>query len=82
MAVATSRPVSAASARLPCPGERDIENPVKLADMPERERPQKRSQRRRSHHPVPKHPRGAPAAQHVAVIDAVCAEQHRVNPIS
>jgi len=41
-----------------------------------------RAERRRSHHPVPKHPRGAPAAQHVAVIDAVCAEQHRVNPIS
>jgi hypothetical protein len=44
---------------------------VKLADMAEGERPQKRPERRRRHRPDPEHRLGAPSTQHAAVIDAV-----------
>ena len=52
---------------------------VELADMPERERPQKRPQRRRGHHRVPQHQAGRPGAQHVHVIDAVSAGEHPMH---
>jgi hypothetical protein len=55
------------------------QHPVELTDMPERERPQKRAQRRRRHRPVTEHHLGAPGPEHVAVIDAVRPEQHRVD---
>ena len=52
---------------------------VELADMPERERAQKRPQRRGRRHPAAQQPARAARAQHVAVIDAVGAQHHRVD---
>jgi ribosomal protein S15P/S13E len=45
--------------------------------MPERERPQKRSQRRRGRDAVAEHRPGLPGSQQVAVLDAVRAQGHR-----
>jgi hypothetical protein len=53
------------------------EHPVQLADMPERERPQERPQRRRRRHPVPEHSASLPRTQHAAVLDAVRPQTHR-----
>ena len=55
------------------------EHPVKLADMTEGERAQKRPQRRRGRDPMPKHHSGLARAQHVAVIDAIRSERHRAE---
>ncbi len=48
--------VAGPRARRPCPTQRFRGNLVELAEMPERERPQERAQRRGSHHPEPQHP--------------------------
>jgi len=50
---------------------------VELADVPERERPQERPERRRRRDRVPEDLTTSPRAQQVAVIDAVRAECHR-----
>jgi hypothetical protein len=55
------------------------EDAVELADVPERERAQKRPERRRRRHALSEHVPGATGAQHVAVVDAVRAERHRRN---
>jgi hypothetical protein len=72
-------PLAGASAGPPRPAEQLPEDPVELANMPERERPQKCPQRRGRHHAMAEDPDGAPAAQHVTPIDAVCAQEHRVH---
>jgi hypothetical protein len=66
-------------ARPPRAEQRLAEDPVELADMPERKRAQERAERRRRHRPVPEDRLGPPGAQHVAVIDAIGAQQHRVH---
>jgi len=73
------RSLSGAGARLPRPRERDIEDSVELADMPERERTQKRPERGRRHHPVPEDQARAPGSEHVHVIDAVRPGEHPVH---
>ena len=55
------------------------EQPVELAHMPERECPQKRPERRRRRHPAAEQPARATRAQDIAVIDAVGAQDHRVQ---
>jgi hypothetical protein len=47
--------------------------------MPERERPQERPQRRRRRQPAAQQPPRAPRPQQRAVLDAVGAEEHRVD---
>ena len=64
-------PVAGAGARPPRAREREAEHPVELADVPERERAQKRPQRRRRRHHMPEHRLRLPRTQHIAVIDAV-----------
>ena len=61
-----------------CPGalNRSAQQRVELTDMPERKRPQKRSQRRRRRDPSPEQPARAARPQDRAVIDAVGAEDH------
>src|SRR3954451_22414336 len=54
--------------------ERIAQDPVKLADVPERKRPQKRPERRRRRDLVAEDLPGPPGAQDVAVIDAVRAQ--------
>jgi len=68
-----------AGARPPSAPQRLAEHPVKLADVPEGKRAQKRTERRWRHRPVLEHRLGAPRAQHVAVVDRVGPEQHRVD---
>jgi hypothetical protein len=70
-------PVTGAGAGRPRALDRLAKDAVELADVPKRERSQKRPQRRRRHHLVPQHVRGAARAQHVAVVDAVRAERDR-----
>ena len=66
-------------ARPPRAHERLVEHPVELTHMPESERPQKRPQRRgRGQPPAEQSPR-ATRPQHITVIDAISAEQHRVD---
>jgi len=55
------------------------EQRVEVADMPEGERTQERPERRRRRHPAAQQPSGAPGPEHVAVVDAVGAEHHRVD---
>ncbi|MDP9346199.1 MAG: hypothetical protein M3P44_10820, partial [Actinomycetota bacterium] len=64
-------------ARLPRARERVGQDAVELADMPKRERAQKRAQRRRRRDPVTEDLAGSPGAQDVAVVNAVRAERHR-----
>lgn len=45
--------------------------------MPKRERPEKRPERRRRRDPAPEQPARAPRSQHITIVDAVSAEQHR-----
>ena len=71
--------LAGAGARLPRSAKRLVEHAIELADMPEGERAQERAERRRGHRPVPQNRLGAPGAQHVAAIDAIRAQQHRVN---
>jgi hypothetical protein len=71
--------VAGAGAGLPRPLNRSAQQPVELADMPERKRPQKRSQRRRRRDPAPEQPARTARAQDIAVIDAVSAQHHRVQ---
>jgi hypothetical protein len=68
-----------AGAQLPCAAERLAQDAVELADMPEREGPQKRAECRRRHRPVPEDRFAVAGAQDIAVIDAVRAQQHRVH---
>ena len=68
-----------ASAGLPRPRERLTEDLVELANMPEGERPQERAQRRGRRDPAPEQPPRAARSQHLAVIDAVGAQRHRVD---
>jgi hypothetical protein len=74
-----SRAVPGPAPGVPRAAQRVGEHAVEPADVPERERPQKRPQRRRRQRPMPKHPLGAPRAQHRAVVDRVGPEQHRVH---
>jgi len=71
-------PVAGTGPRLPRPLERLGQQPVELTDMPERERTQERAERRRRSHATEQRPQ-APGPQHIAVVDAVRAERHRVN---
>jgi len=71
-------PVNGSGARLPRPAQRLGQQPVELADVPEGERAQERPQRRGRRHP-PKQGPQAPGAQHVAVVNAVRAQRHRVD---
>ena len=73
------RPVTRPGARGPRARERLVEHPVELPDVPEGERPQKRPERRRRHHPMPQDQARAPGSQHVHVIDRVRAGQHAVH---
>src|ERR1700685_4080830 len=50
--------------------------PLELTNMPERERPQERAERRGCRHPS-QQPVRPPRTQHLRVIDAVTAEHHR-----
>jgi hypothetical protein len=70
-------PVARARAGRPRARQRLAQHAVELADVPERERAQKRPQRRRRHDPVAQDRSGAPRAQQVAVVDAVRAQGHR-----
>jgi hypothetical protein len=63
------------AANLRCAPQRLAEHWVKLTDVPECKRAQERPERRRRHRPVPEDRLGVPGAQHVAVIDAVRAQQ-------
>ena len=63
----------------PRPLEAVADHGFHLAAMTERERPQKRPQRRRGHHPMTEHPRGRAGAQHVGVIDVRSAHAQRVR---
>jgi hypothetical protein len=65
------------SARRPRARQRHVEHTVKLADMTERERPQKRAQRRRGRNPSTQQPARATRSQQIAVIDAVRTQHHR-----
>ena len=73
------RQLTRSRAGIPGPPERPVDDQVELADMPERERPQERPERRRRHHPVPQDQLRAPGAEHVHVIDAVRASEHAVH---
>jgi hypothetical protein len=48
------RPTARTRARLPRPRERNVQHPVELANMPERERAQERPERRGRHHSIPR----------------------------
>jgi len=72
-------PVARTGPRLPRPRQALREHAIELADMTERKRPQKRAQCRRGGDPAAQQPAGAPGPQHVAVIDAVGPEHHRVD---
>jgi hypothetical protein len=63
------------------PGARQAlgEQAVQLTHVPERKRTQKRPQRRRRGDPAAQQPARATRAQHVAVIDAVGTQRHRVD---
>ena len=69
--------IAGTRAGLPGTLERLAEQRVELAHVPERERPQKRPQRRRRRQPAAQQPPRAPGPQHVAVVDAVSAHDHR-----
>ena len=69
--------IARAGARAPRTRERVTEQLVELTDMPECERPQERSERRRGRDPPTQQPASPAGPEHVAVIDAVSAEQHR-----
>ncbi len=73
------RPVTRPGASLPRAGERDVEHPVELADVPEGERAQERPQCRRGHHPVPEDQARGAGTQQVHVLDAVRAGEHPVH---
>ena len=72
-------PFARARAGPPRASQRLAEHAVELAHMPERKRTQKRAQRRGRHRPMPEQRLGPPRPQHIAVIDAVRAQQHRVH---
>jgi hypothetical protein len=72
-------PLSArASPGLPGPPKRDVEHPVELAHVPEGERAQERPQCRGRPQVMPEHEPRPPRTQHVAVVDRISAQQHRV----
>lgn len=66
-------------AGLPRACQRDARHAVKLAHVPERKRPQKRAQRRRRRDPAAQPPTRTTGPQHLAVIDAVRPERHRID---
>src|SRR5215211_7121087 len=68
-----------AGPRPPRAAKRLAEHPIELADVPERKRTQERPERRRGHRPMSEDRLGPPRSEHVAVIDAVSAQQHRVH---
>ena len=69
--------VTRPGSRSPCANDALIEHAVKLTDMPERERAQKRPERRGRRDPMTKHSGGLARAQHVAVLDAIRSQRHR-----
>jgi hypothetical protein len=73
------RPVPGSRPGLPRARERDIKHAVELADMPERERPQERSERGGGHHPVPENELGRSGSEQVHVINRVRAGEHPVH---
>ncbi len=72
-------PVTRAGAGLPRALKRLPEELVELAHVPERERAQKRPQRRRRRDPATQQPARPARAQHARVVDAVGAQDHRVE---
>jgi len=68
-----------ARADFPRAGKGFTEYLVELADMPESERPQERSQRGGRRHPATQKPARAARTQYLAVIDAVRAQRHRID---
>ena len=67
------------STRRPRPAEAVADHGFHLAAMTERERPQKRPQRRRGHHPMPQHRGRRSRSQHVGVIDVRSTHAQRVG---
>jgi hypothetical protein len=72
-------PLARPGARPPCAREALAEHAVELAHVPEGKRAQERAERRGRGHPAAQKPPRAPCAQHVAVVDRVRAERHRVD---
>ncbi len=72
-------PAAGAGTELPRAAQRQAEDAVELADMPEREGPQERPERRRRHRAMTKDRLGVAGPQDVTVIDAVRTQQHRVH---
>jgi hypothetical protein len=69
--------IARAGARPPCSRERLIEHPVELAHVAEGERPKERPERRGRRQPSAQQTTRTTRAQHLAVVDAIGAEQHR-----
>jgi hypothetical protein len=55
------------------------QHPIKLPHMPEAERAQEGAERRGRHHAASKQRLGAPGPQHVAIVDRIGSERHRVH---
>jgi hypothetical protein len=72
-------PVARAGARHPGARKRLRQQPVELAHVPERERPQKRAKGRRRRDPAAEQPARTPGPEHIGVVDAVGAQHHRVD---
>ena len=70
-------PVARAGTSDPRAPQALCQHPVKLADMPERERAQERPKRRGCRDAMPEHRAGLSRAQHVTVLDAISPERHR-----
>lgn len=73
------RRLSRSRTELPGPLEHPTDDRFKLADMTERERPEKRAERRRCHHPMTEHPSSRAGAEHVGMIDVGGAIDHCVH---
>jgi hypothetical protein len=68
-----------ARTRLPCSGENGLCDAVKLADAPEGELPQPRSDHRRRDRVVPEHPRRRPGMRQRDAVSAVASGDERVD---
>ncbi|HEV7806120.1 MAG TPA: hypothetical protein VGO80_09890 [Solirubrobacteraceae bacterium] len=71
--------VTRAGAGLPGALDRPAQQRIELTDVPERKRAQERPQRRRRRNPATEQPARAPCPQHAGVINAVGAQDHRVD---
>ena len=68
--------IARAGTRQPRAPQTLCQHSIELANMPERERPQERAQRRGCRDAMTEHRAGLSRAQHVAVLDAVRTEHH------